>query len=202
MASAAPVRFRRCYRPWSERRCLVTTVFTIGHGNRPLEEFIGLLREGGIECVVDVRAFPASRRHPQFARTALEHSLPEAGMRYLWEGKALGGRRRLAVDSPHLALRNPSFRAYADHMATEEFREAAERLVVLGRSTRVAILCAERLPWQCHRFLISDYLVVGGGKVVHLVNPGAQQVHRLNPVLRLRDGGLMYDGETQARLKL
>ena len=175
-------------------------IYTIGHGNRSLEEFIGLLGGAGIECLVDVRAFPASR-HPQFAREALERSLPAAGIRYVWEGAALGGRRKLARDSLHVALRNPSFRAYAGHMGTEEFREGVERLIALGRSARAAVMCAERLPWQCHRFLISDYLVAGGEKVAHLVNAGAFRDHRLNTVARLRDGKLAYDGETQVQLE-
>jgi len=177
-------------------------IYTIGHGNRPIEEFLGLLKEAGIECLVDVRAYPASRRHPQFERATLEQSLPAAAIRYVWEGKALGGRRKLAKDSPHAALKSPGFRAYADHMGTEEFREGVARLVGLGRSTRAAIMCAERLPWECHRFLISDYLVAGGEKVTHLVNAGAAQDHRLNPIVRLRDGKLIYDGETQGELKL
>lgn len=161
-----------------------------------------MLAEAGIQCLVDVRAFPASRRHPHFARAALEESLPKAGIRYVWEGGALGGRRKAATDSPHIALRNPSFRAYADHMATEEFREGIERLRALSRSAPAAVVCAERLPWQCHRFLIADYLVAGGDSVTHLVNPGSEQAHRLNPVARVREGRLMYDGETQALLKL
>ena len=178
----------------------MTTVYTIGHGNRPLEELTGMLDEAGIRCLVDVRAFPASRRHPHFARAALEESLPRAGIRYVWEGQALGGRRKLAKDSPNMALRNSSFRAYADHMATAEFREGIERLLELGRAAPAAIVCAERLPWQCHRYLISDYLVAGAHPVVHLVNPGAEQAHRLNPVARVRDGRLLYDGETQENL--
>jgi uncharacterized protein (DUF488 family) len=180
----------------------MTTVYTAGHGNRPIEEFIGLLQDAGIGCLVDVRAFPASRRHPHFARAALEQSLPAAGMRYVWEGQALGGRRKPAADSPHVALRHPAFRAYADHMAGAAFRAGMERLAGLGRSTRAAIVCAERLPWQCHRFLMSDYLVAQGNEVVHLINPGKRQAHRLNPVARLRDGLLIYDGETQKDLGL
>jgi uncharacterized protein (DUF488 family) len=180
----------------------MTTVFTIGHGNRPIDEFIGMLEEAGIACLVDVRAFPASRRHPHFARAALERSLPGAGIRYAWEGQALGGRRKPLPDSPHVALRHPAFRAYADHMTTGAFHEAAERLLATARAGPSAIVCAERLPWQCHRFLISDYLVAGGDEVVHLVNPGKRQAHRLNAVARLRDGEVIYDGETQADLKL
>jgi uncharacterized protein (DUF488 family) len=180
----------------------MTTIYTAGHGNRPIEEFIGLLREAGVACLVDVRAYPASRRYPHFGRAALEQSLPAAGIRYVWEGEALGGRRKPSRASPHLALRHPAFRAYADHMMTATFRDAAERLVATARAAPAAIVCAERLPWQCHRFLISDYLVAGGNDVVHLVNPGKQQSHRLNPLARRRDGGLVYDGETQSKLEL
>ncbi len=177
-------------------------IYTIGHGNRPIEEFIGLLKEAGIECLVDVRAYPASRRHPQFAREALERSMAAAGIRYVWEGKALGGRRRPAKDSPHLALRSPAFRAYADHMATEEFRAGAEWLAALARNARVAIMCAERLPWECHRFLVSDYLAAHGTKVVHLIAPGARRQHRLHEAARMSGGGLVYDRATQRDLAL
>jgi uncharacterized protein (DUF488 family) len=180
----------------------MTRVYTAGHGNRPIEEFIGLLQEAGVKALVDVRAFPASRRHPHFARAALETSLPGSGIRYIWEGQVLGGRRRPAADSPHVALRHPAFRAYADHMTTDAFREGAARLAETARAAPVAIMCAERLPWQCHRFLISDYLVAHGIEVVHLVNPGKRQPHRLNAVARLREGQLVYDGETQKELGL
>ena len=178
----------------------MTTIYTVGHGNRPIDELTGLLLEAGVACLVDVRAFPASRRHPHFGRAALERSLPGAGIRYAWEGEALGGRRKPSAQSPHLALRHPAFRAYADHMMTAEFREAVERLLETARSAPAAVMCAERLPWQCHRFLISDFLVAGGNEVVHLVNPGKRQSHRLNPVARMREGELLYDGETQAKL--
>jgi uncharacterized protein (DUF488 family) len=180
----------------------MTTVFTVGHGNRPIEELIGVLQDAGIQCLVDVRAFPASRRHPHFARAALEQSLPGAGILYVWEGQALGGRRKPAADSPHAALRHPAFRAYADHMTTGTFREGIERLTGVARTVPAAIMCAERLPWQCHRFLISDYLIAEGYEVVHLINPGKRQEHRLNPIARLRSGQLVYDGDTQKDLGL
>jgi uncharacterized protein (DUF488 family) len=180
----------------------MTTIVTIGHGNRSIEEFIGLLKDAGIECLVDVRAYPASRRHPQFARAALEQSLSEAGIRYMWEGKALGGRRKLAKDSPHAALKSPGFRAYADHMMTAEFRAGAQRLIERGRTARAAMMCAERQPSECHRSLISDYLVARGEQVSHLLEAGATESHCLNPLARLRNGELIYDGETQGELKL
>ena len=180
----------------------MTGIHTIGHGNRSSEEFIALLAEAGIECLVDVRAYPASRRHPQFAREALERSLADAGVRYVWEGTDLGGRRKPGKDSLHIALRSPAFRAYAGHMETEAFRQGIERLVELGRTSRAAIMCAERLPWECHRFLISDYLVARGECVVHLVNPGTAQEHVLNPAVRLENGRLIYDAGEQLGLRL
>jgi uncharacterized protein (DUF488 family) len=180
----------------------MTTIFTIGHGNRPIGEMISLLAEARIECLTDVRAYPASRRHPQFMRAALEQSLAEAGIRYMWEGKTLGGRRRPAKNSPHVALRNESFRAYADHMATPEFRTALDALVDLSGTTRTAIMCAERLPWQCHRFLISDSLTVQGVPVTHLIARGNSRPHVLNPVARATAGGLVYDVTGQFGLDL
>ncbi len=179
-----------------------TRLWTIGHGNRPLEEFLSLLQAAGIECLVDVRAYPASRRNPQFAREALEQSLAAEGIRYIWEGKAMGGRRKPAADSPHVALTNPSFRAYADHMTSGEFRDAHERLVGTARGAHTAIMCAERLPWQCHRFLISDYSTAHAVRVLHIVGAGAAREHRMNAIARVRDAHLVYDGETQRPLGL
>jgi uncharacterized protein (DUF488 family) len=177
-------------------------VWSVGHGNRAAAEFIALLEEAGIERLVDVRAYPASRRHPHFGRAALEESLARARIAYAWEGEALGGRRRPSASSPNIALHNTSFRAYADHMASGEFRTAAARLVEVARVERSALMCAERLPWQCHRFLVSDYLVAQGVRVVHLVGPGAAREHRLNKVARYREGVLVYDGTTQLEMGL
>jgi uncharacterized protein (DUF488 family) len=178
------------------------TIHTIGHGNRPIGEFIGLLTEAAIGCLVDVRAFPASRRHPQFSRGALEGSLTGAGIRYVWEGKSLGGRRKAAAESPHVALRSPGFRAYADHMGTADFRAGAERLLELANATHIAIMCAERLPWECHRNLISDSLVARGVRVLHLMGPGESREHALNPVARQDGERLIYDAGAQLDLKL
>jgi uncharacterized protein (DUF488 family) len=177
-------------------------IWTIGHGNRPLGEFLSLLKEAGIECLVDVRAYPASRRHPQFARESLDKSLADAGVRYVWEGKALGGRRKLEPDSPHLALRNPGFRAYADHMMSETFREGLARLIGLGSATPAAIMCAERLPWRCHRYLLADSLVARGVRVFHLVSPGQRKEHALNQLARVNGERLVYDTGEQPPLEL
>ena len=175
-------------------------IYTIGHGNRPIEEFVGLLKEAAIECLVDVRAYPASRRHPQFARASLEGSLAGAGIRYVWEGKALGGRRKPEPNSPHVALRNPGFRAYAGHMASEEFRQALDRLAATGDGGRTAIMCAERLPWQCHRYLISDSLVARGVEVRHQLDKQPPKAHALNPAARVENGLVIYNGRAQLPL--
>ena len=161
---------------------------------------MALLASAGIECLVDVRAFPGSRRHPQFGRGALEVSLPGAGIEYVWEGEALGGRRRPRPDSPHVALRNASFRAYADHMQSDSFRTGVERLLERGARSPVAIMCAERLPWQCHRYMIADYLVAGGLEVRHLMD---QTEPRALPAVidaRVTPRGLVYDAHTQGEL--
>jgi uncharacterized protein (DUF488 family) len=150
--------------------------------------------------VVDVRAYPASRRHPQFGRESLERSLAGAGIQYVWEGKSLGGRRKPERNSPHVSLKNAGFRAYAGHMETQAFREGIARVIEISRQRRIAIMCAERLPWQCHRYLISDTLVAGGARVRHLVNPGQITEHGLNPLAR-RDGQrLVYDAGDQLAL--
>jgi uncharacterized protein (DUF488 family) len=181
---------------------MLPTIFTIGHGNRSIEEFVGLLREAGIRCLVDVRAFPGSRRHPHFGREALQERLAKDEISYLWEGAALGGRRKSKPDSHHTALRNDNFRAYADHMETSEFALAVQRVLARGKNENVAIMCAERLPWQCHRFLISDYLVAHGNAVLHLVSAGKPQPHRVNAIARARDGRLFYESSTQSSLQL
>jgi uncharacterized protein (DUF488 family) len=177
-------------------------IWTIGHGNRPVEEFLALLKDAGIECLVDVRAYPASRRHPQFARESLDQSLADMGVRYVWEGEALGGRRKLEKNSPHVALKNPGFRAYAGHMTTEEFQRALDTLVETGREQRTAIMCAERLPWKCHRYLISDSLVALGVPVPHIVAPNQMRNHELSKLARNDGGRLIYDAGEQLGLKL
>lgn len=180
----------------------MTTLYTIGHSNRTIEDFISLLVGAGMTCLVDVRAYPASRRHPQFARAALDRSLAAAGIRYVWEGGALGGRRRQTAESPHVALSEPAFRAYADHMATAGFRDGIGRLKRLGDDMRTAVMCAERLPCECHRSFIADFLVAGGDEVWHVLGPGEVEAHVLNASARLRDGRLVYDGATQRELEL
>ncbi len=169
------------------------TVYTIGHGNRSARELVSLLLAAGVKRVVDVRRFPGSRRHPHFCRGALERSLGEAGLVYTWEGATLGGFRRPRPGSPHTALEAEGLKAYADHMATPAFREAVDRLLAEAARVPSALLCAERLPRRCHRLLLSDVLVARGVRVVHLIDPGRSELHRISPAARLEHGRLVYD---------
>lgn len=169
-------------------------LLTVGHGTATAEELAGLLQGAGVEVVVDVRSAPGSRRFPQVRRAELEVWLPAAGIRYRWE-PGLGGFRRLAAASANVALRHPSFRAYADYMATECFRQALLR--VLGEASRqvTAVMCAETLWWRCHRRLIADAAtVIFGADVRHLGHDGRLSAHRLTEgVRRDESGGLVYD---------
>jgi uncharacterized protein (DUF488 family) len=178
----------------------MTTLFTVGHGTRSIDELVDVLSAAGVDLVVDVRRFPGSRRHPHFARESLELSLPRAGIAYEWRGEELGGRRssrEIGRPSRHPAWRNDGFRNYADHMDSPEFRSALERLESDASSRAVAIMCAETLWWRCHRQLIADALTVDEIDVVHLIGAGESQPHRPHPSLRVEDGRPVYDvGET------
>ncbi|HMK14719.1 MAG TPA: DUF488 domain-containing protein [Burkholderiales bacterium] len=178
------------------------TIWTIGHGNRSGGEFVQILQEAGVQCLVDVRSYPGSRRNPQFSRGELAALLSRHGIEYQWEGESLGGFRKPKADSKHVALGSDGFRGYADYMESEEFNKAVELLIGKAKQTKIAYMCAERLPWQCHRYLISDYLVMQGVAVIHLVAPGKTQEHKLNPVARLSKGELVYDQIIQMRLKV
>jgi uncharacterized protein (DUF488 family) len=169
-------------------------VFTAGHSTRPVAELLDLLAEHGVQTLVDVRRFPGSRRHPQFSRDALAASLAEAGIQYIHEPD-LGGRRAPRPDSPHTAWRVEAFRGYADHMESPEFKAALDRLIQRSTRETVAILCAEALPWRCHRRLISDALVARGLPVLHILGPGRADPHELDPNARVLPGGrLLYSG--------
>jgi len=175
-------------------------VRTLGHGTLAAEDFAALCRSAGVEVVVDVRRFPGSRRHPHFGGDAMAGWLADSGVGYRWTA-ALGGRRSPSPDSPNVALRNPQFRAYADHMATEEFRRAcAELLEVAGRSA-VAVVCAESVWWRCHRRMLADHLVlVEGVAVEHLFHDGRLVPHAGSREAR-RDGDhLVYDVDEQRPL--
>jgi uncharacterized protein (DUF488 family) len=170
----------------------VATVFTIGHSTRPADEFVALLEEHAIRQLADVRRFPGSKRHPQFGREALAERLAQEGIGYHHLG-ALGGRRDARPDSPNRGWRNASFRAYADYMATDDFRAALDRLIALADEAPTAVMCAEAVPWRCHRNLIADALVARGHDVLHIVARGEARPHTLHPLARVRDSGdLVY----------
>src|SRR5690348_4768933 len=134
----------------------MATLFTIGHSTRSMEELISALQAHGSKTLVDIRAFPMSRRLPHFNRESLEKALPEAEIQYVWM-KELGGRRKkILTDSPNIALRNDSFRNYADYMLTPEFKQAMDRLITLAEKSPTAYMCAERVYFHCHRMLVSD----------------------------------------------
>ncbi len=174
----------------------MSRIFTIGHSTRPWAEFLELLREHGVEHLVDVRRFPGSRRHPQFAQEALSRALLESEIEYSHEPD-MGGFRKPRPESQHTAWRSVGFRAYADHMDSPEFREALSRLIGLASERTVAIMCAEATPWRCHRQLISDALVARGHEVVHVLGPTRSDVHTLNESARvLDDFRLVYSDAT------
>ena len=172
----------------------MATLYTIGHSTRSLDELVSALKAHGIETLVDIRAFPMSRRLPHFNREALERSLPEQGIRYLWM-KALGGYRKATKkNSPHTALRNPNFRNYADYTLTPEFEQAASELIQIASLSRTAYMCAERVYFRCHRMIVSDWLVAHGHDVFHIDAEGPARSHKLLPEARMIDGKLIYRG--------
>lgn len=173
----------------------MTRLFTVGHGTASSEELSTLLRGAGIEGVVDVRSVPGSRRHPQFGRDQLEEWMPGAGLAYRWE-RDLGGFRRTHADSPNLALRHPSFRGYADYMASPSFADALRRLMRQADSAHVTVMCSESLWWRCHRRLIADAATLRfQAEVIHIGHDGRHSPHRLTEGVRLDpvEGQLIYD---------
>jgi uncharacterized protein (DUF488 family) len=173
----------------------VATLYTIGHSTRALDEFIAVLQAHSIRTLVDIRSFPMSRRLPHFNREALEKTLPDAGISYLWL-KELGGRRKkLRDDSPNIALRNDSFRNYADYMLTEAFQRGVAELIRLAEQSRTVYMCAERVYFRCHRMLLSDWLVAHGHDVLHIDGLGPVKRHRLMAEARLLDGQVIYRGD-------
>jgi uncharacterized protein (DUF488 family) len=174
---------------------VLAILYTVGHSTRALSELIETLQAHSVQTLVDIRAFPMSRRLPQFNREALEKSLPEAGIRYVWM-PALGGyRKKIREDSPHIALRNDSFRNYADYMLTGEFQSAMAELVALAESSRTAYMCAERVYFRCHRMLVSDWLVAHGHEVMHIDGIGPAKPHRLTTEARMVKGEVIYRGD-------
>ena len=168
-----------------------TTIWTIGHSTRPIEEFLGLLAEYHIETIADVRSFPGSRKYPQYGKEALTLTLHEQAIGYHWL-PALGGRRRVSPDSPNTAWRNAAFRGYADYMASAEFAQGLAELMELASKARTAIMCAEAVWWRCHRSMIADALCVRGVEVAHILDAKHAVVHPMTAPARIVQGELSY----------
>lgn len=170
---------------------MASTIWTIGHSTRPIGELLGLLRTHEIGLLVDVRTVPRSRYNPQFNRDALAHSLHGAGLRYRHLPE-LGGLRKPRKDSVNQGWRNDSFRGYADYMQTDQFREALEELMGESRLQPTAMMCAEALPWRCHRSLIADMLTIRGWAVRHIMSRNEVRGHSLTTFAVVQDGTLTY----------
>ena len=164
----------------------MNAVFTIGHSTRTSQEFISLLHEFGVTLLIDVRRFPMSRRYPHFNKAELTAVLAAAGIDYRHE-EVLGGRRAPAKNSANDAWRNAQFRGYADHMDTSAYRFAVDRIVETAQQTVQAVMCAEAVPWRCHRNLLADALVARGVEVRHIVQSGKSNPHKLNSDARIMD---------------
>ncbi len=167
------------------------TVSTIGHSTHPIEEFIRMLEAYGIRQLVDVRTIPRSRRNPQFNRENLPASLRAAGIGYT-HMPSLGGLRHARKDSVNTGWRNASFRGYADYMQTPEFSENLNQLIQLASEAPTAIMCAEAVPWRCHRSLIADALVVRGISVLEILSATKSQPHAMTPFAKVDGQKLMY----------
>lgn len=169
-------------------------IFTIGHSTRPIDEFIELLRANGVKQLIDIRTIPKSRHNPQFNSDALAKSLRAARIRYL-HLKELGGLRRAKSDSINLGWRNASFRGFADYMQTPEFVEALERAIQLGEARLTALMCAEAVPWRCHRSLVADALFARGIRALEIIGPAKPKEHKLTPFAHVRGTKITYPGD-------
>ncbi|WNM61319.1 DUF488 domain-containing protein [Candidatus Nitrospira neomarina] len=176
-------------------------LWTIGHSTRPIEELVGLLQSHGIQLLVDVRTIPFSRRNPQFHQETLAQSLREAGLQY-HHLPALGGRRKTRPDSVNVGWRNSGFRGYADYMQTQAFWNGLEELVDIGQQSPSAVMCAEAVPWRCHRTLIADAMVIRGWKVHHIISASSLKTHTLTPFAKPDAGRLTYPSEGSSDLTL
>ncbi len=172
----------------------LTVVLTIGHSTRTLEALLHLLQAHAVKRLVDVRTVPRSRHNPQFNRDTLPEALCAAGIRYT-HMPGLGGLRHPRADSVNAAWRNDSFRGFADHMQTPEFATSLEALIEPARKERLAIMCAEAVPWRCHRSLIADALVARGISVRHIMTPTRAEPHTVTPWARVEGKSVTYPGE-------
>jgi uncharacterized protein (DUF488 family) len=169
-------------------------VYTVGHSTLPIEDFIARLRGHGVTLLVDVRKMPGSRRHPQFGRDALAHELSKAGIRYV-HAPELGGFRKARPDSVNTGWRNASFQGYADYMQTPEFDAAVQPIIARAEEEKQALMCAESVPWRCHRSLLADALTVRGLRVEEIQSPKKTSEHALTPFARVAGMQLIYPPE-------
>jgi uncharacterized protein (DUF488 family) len=176
-------------------------LFTYGHGTETAERTAELLTQADIASLVDIRTAPGSRRHPQFARAAMEEWLPGVSIAYRWD-KRLGGFRRPGPDNPDIVWREEMFRGYAEHMRSADFRTAVDAVLAAAATQPVTVMCSESLWWRCHRRLLADYVTVARQtEVRHLMHDGRTEAHRPSDGLRLRDDGLLvYDAGQQTLL--
>jgi uncharacterized protein (DUF488 family) len=170
------------------------TIYTIGHSNRSIDAFLTLLAAQQIEILADVRTIPASRHNPQFGRDELSRSLEGSGVEYVHEPR-LGGHRRPRKDSPNAGWRNASFRGYADYMASDAFKAGLDALLSIAARGRTAIMCAEAVPWRCHRSLVADALIARGCTVLDIISDRAPTPHKATPFLKVQNGELLYPPE-------
>ena len=173
-------------------------IFTIGHSTRPVDAFIRLLKAYGVRRVVDVRTIPRSRHNPQFNRVQLSQALHRARMHYT-HIPGLGGLRHARADSANTAWRNASFRGYADYMQTPEFADSLARCIVLARQERVALMCAESVPWRCHRSLIADALLARGIETNEITSGIRARPHELTPWARVQGAQVTYPASHASR---
>ena len=172
-------------------------VMTIGHSTRPLEVFIDLLKAHGVKMIVDVRTVPRSRTNPQFNLDTLPDTLSAVGIGYEHLPR-LGGLRHARSDSPNMGWHNSSFRGFADYMQTAEFEKNLEKLIRLSRRKRICLMCAEAVPWRCHRSLIADALHVRGLPVEHIMSKNRRQPHNLTPFARVDGTRITYPAQAES----
>ena len=181
----------------SAREAHRADILTIGHSNKPFDEFLGLLLAHHVTIVMDVRTMPGSRHNPQFNRESLSRSLPEAGIGYM-HLPGLGGRRRKQKDSPNSGWKNASFQGYADYMLTPEFERSLEELIRRARGERAVLMCAEAVPWRCHRSLIADALTVRGIPVEDIFSATRTRPHILKPWAHVEGTRITYPEQPES----
>ncbi|MGD8567721.1 MAG: DUF488 domain-containing protein [Gammaproteobacteria bacterium] len=178
------------------------TVYTVGHGNRTLDELLRLLLNNAIKTLVDIRSYPYSRHFPHFSQDALREALNSHGMDYHWAGRQLGGMRKPAYPDSHPALTEDSLRGFAEYMQTNQFEPAVAQLLSIAAIGNTVILCAEKSPERCHRALICDYLLLKNIIVVHLLGDKKRRIHRMSASARSESNRLVYDRNVTGNLQL